>query len=463
VVWTIILAGVLMANRPAARIEAFSTTLEQPWSQVQVTELDGLAESDLSIDAGHALHDIDGFGGCFNELGWDTLSLLPAAQQKRILDDLFGKEGLALAFGRMPIASNDYSRDYYSYNETRDDFEMKHFDIARDRTSLIPYIQAALRINPKLKIWGSPWCPPAWMKVNGHYAGRPDPQYNDLPVSGAGEEMADQFRLEPKVLKSYALYFAKYVEAYAKEGIKIWAVMPQNEPNSSQNFPSCVWRPESLAMFTGKYLGPELAARKLKTQVWLGTIERPQMDRCEAMLNDPQVKEYVVGAGFQWAGMDALPLVHQKYTGLRIMQTETMCGDGANDWNAGAATFRQICRNLRNGANAYMYWNLILDEGGVSHWGWRQNAPVIVNPKTLRVTYTAEYWAMKHISRFVPPGSRLLSSSANADVIAFVRPDKKIVAAILNDSNELRTMRVSVRGKCYELSLKPKSFTTAIL
>ncbi len=264
-----------MTNGLVGSADAISTTLARPWMKASLLETNDTDKADLLIDAGKPIHEIDGFGGCFNELGWDILNLLPKPKQDEVLNDLFGKDGLALTFGRMPVASNDYSRNYYSYNEVRDDYEMKHFDISHDRETLIPYIKKALKINPKLKIWGSPWCPPAWMKVNGHYAGRPDVKHNDLPQSGAGEEMVDQFRLEPTVLKSYALYFAKYVEAYAKEGIKIWAVMPQNEPNSSQNFPSCVWRPESLALFLGRYLGPELAARKLKTQIWLGTIERP--------------------------------------------------------------------------------------------------------------------------------------------------------------------------------------------
>ncbi len=187
------------------------------------------------------------------------------------------------------------------------------------------------------------------------------------------------------------------------------------------------------------------------------------MERCDTMMSDPDVARYISGAGFQWAGMDALPLVHKKYPKLRIMQTETMCGDGSNDWNSGVGTFRQICRNLKNGANAYMYWNLVLDEGGVSRWGWRQNAPVIVNPKTLSVTYTAEYWAMKHVSMFVPPGSRLLSATGYSDAIAFQRPDKKIAVVLVNDSNEEKTIRIAAKGKTYRISMEPKSFASAIL
>lgn len=70
----------------------------------------------------------------------------------------------------MPIGANDFSLDWYSYNETDKDFEMKDFSVSHDEQTLIPFIQAVLKYNPDMKLWASPWCPPSWMKVNKHYA-----------------------------------------------------------------------------------------------------------------------------------------------------------------------------------------------------------------------------------------------------------------------------------------------------
>lgn len=123
---------------------------------------------------------IDGFGGCFNELGWTTLSALNEADRSSIITDLFSPEGMNFTLGRMPVGANDFSRDWYSYNETDKDFEMKNFSIANDKETLIPFIKAAQKINPHIKIWASPWSPPSWMKYNNHYACKPNPKVNDL-------------------------------------------------------------------------------------------------------------------------------------------------------------------------------------------------------------------------------------------------------------------------------------------
>ena len=42
----------------------------------------------------------------------------------------------------MPIGANDYSRDWYSLDETPGDFAMEHFSIDRDREALDPLYQS---------------------------------------------------------------------------------------------------------------------------------------------------------------------------------------------------------------------------------------------------------------------------------------------------------------------------------
>ena len=110
------------------------------------------------------------------------------------------------------------------WDETKGDFAMKNFSIGRDKLRLIPYIKAAQKFRPDLKIWASPWCPPSWLKVNNHYACTSDAQVNDLPKEGQGVEMRTQFRMQPEYLKAYALYFRKFIEAYRMERIPVFAV-----------------------------------------------------------------------------------------------------------------------------------------------------------------------------------------------------------------------------------------------
>jgi len=167
---------------------------------------------------------IEGFGGCFNEAGWDVLLTLPAARRGEVLNALFAKPQAAFSWGRLPVGSNDYSLSYYSYNEVAEDFGMRNFNIDRDRYILIPYIKAARQIAPDLRLWASPWSPPAWMKVNNHYSmgGLGHDQWaSDMARGRSIGNNATAFRMENRYLEAYALYLSKFVQAYAKEGLRL--------------------------------------------------------------------------------------------------------------------------------------------------------------------------------------------------------------------------------------------------
>ncbi len=404
------------------------STPESQWQadRIIIRPVHGRTGSAIEVFPDRQQQAIDGFGGCFNELGWEAMKQTDSISAEEIFKSLFDTiSGCGFNICRMPIGANDYAVDWYSYDETPGDFDMKNFSLERDRMRLIPYIRHAQAYCPKLMIWASPWCPPSWMKTNNNYACRPD-VVNDLDEKGAGEEMHTQFRMEEKYLSAYALYFSKFISAYHSEGIDIYAVHVQNEPNSCQNFPSCIWEPSALADFIGKYLGPELEKEGIRSQIWLGTIERPQIERVDEVFTDPLARKYIRGVGFQWAGKDAIPLVHAKYPGYKLMQTETECGDGSNDWKAAEHTFSLMKHYFNNGANAYMYWNMVLNESGKSQWGWKQNSMITVNSETGKVTMNPEYFLMKHFSRFIPAGSHKVESS-DTDCLAFRDHDFVII------------------------------------
>lgn len=442
-----------------------TTTATAPWTEKALgTPTGGLpADIVITLDACEPAQTVAGFGGCFNEQGWAVLNLLEAAPRAEILRALFDPAaGCCFNLCRLPMGASDYSLDWHSFDETPEDFDLEHFSIARDRQGLIPYLRAALQLNPSLRLWASPWCPPAWMKTNRHYAGRPGP-LNDLPPAAAGTEMVTQFRMEPRVLDAYARYFARFLDAYHAEGITISAVHVQNEPNSAQNFPSCVWRPEDLATFIGGYLGPRFAAERRKTAIWLGTIERPQLERVTPIL-DADAGRYVHGVGFQWAGRGAIEDVHRRYPSLPLMQTETECGDGANDWNAAQHTWELLRHYFRHGAGAYMYWNMILDETGNSRWGWRQNAMITVDRRTLAVRYNPEFYLMQHVSHFVRPGAKYLGpTDATLPALLFRNPDDGIVVIVANSQPETQRCDLRLGSQNWTAEVPPCSFATIAL
>jgi len=166
------------------------------------------------------------------------------------------------------VGANDFSRDWYSYDEMPEDFALEHFNISNDLETLIPFIKDALKYQPELKLWASPWSPPTWMKYNKHYAGEmsePDMPPNGLKPEQLAWEGTDQFIQEDRYFITYAAYIARFIQEYARQGIHIKMVMPQNEFNSPQPFPSCPWTAEGLARFIS-FLGPEL--QKLNVDVF---------------------------------------------------------------------------------------------------------------------------------------------------------------------------------------------------
>jgi glucosylceramidase len=454
------------------KIEWVATTPEVSWEQqdpanIRFVKTDSV---DAEIDISHPLQTIDGFGSCFNELGWTSLCELNDSDREAVMRELFAPGvGANFTICRMPVGANDFSRDWYSYNETDGDFEMKNFSIDNDKETLIPFIKNALKYNPGIKLWASPWSPPAWMKDNKHYACKPlnDP-YFDLSYSNGmlpGQERAEgmnMFIQEDAYLKAYALYFAKFIEAYRAENINIFMIMPQNEFNSCQPFPSCTWQSSALNRFVGHYLGPKM--KELGVELMFGTMERPNPAMADTLLQDPESSRYIVGAGFQWAGKEAIGAVHKKYPNLKIYQTEQECGNGRNDWRGCRYSWTLLKHYMNSGANVYEYWNTSLEEGGMSRWGWRQNSLVTVNRKDKTYRFTHEYYLLKHVSHYVLQGAQLLPVSGSFDnLLAFRNTDGSYVLVIQNET-DAETDRVLKAGKdIFRVSLKPNSFNTIVL
>jgi glucosylceramidase len=453
----------------AQQVEWTYSTPEKQWQKGDNPTLENNnpaaeAEADVVI-TGEKLQQIEGFGGCFNEMGWDALITLPEKERNDVLNRLFSPSEANFTLNRMPMGASDYALSFYSFNDVAEDFNMVNFNIDRDRYILLPYIKAAKNVNPDLRIWASPWSPPAWMKTNSHYAGSFDEKgrdYNGLAPGQANSPQATGFKMLKAYLDAYALYFSKFIKFYEREGIKIKAVHVQNEPCSNQKFPSCKWRTEDLAYFIGEYLGPRFEADSIATEIFFGTINTSNADYFRTALKDEKAMKYIKGLGFQWSGKDAIPVIYRENPQLRLWQTESECGNGKNDWSYAEYTWSLINRYLRNGASVYTYWNMILDNTGVSTWGWRQNALVSIEKSTGKVTYNPEYYLMKHLSGFVQPGAYRMKTNEKDDHLAFVNPDGKIVVIVANREEREKNIKIACNHKAININIKikAKSFNT---
>jgi len=443
-----------------------SSTDQNRWIKkppLSLNDIKATDQFDLEVLTDHKQQTIDGWGGCFNELGWGALMTLPIKEREKVIKEFFDpNEGLKYNICRIPIGANDYAYSWYSLDETDGDFEMKNFSIERDKSTLIPYIKTAMKFRPDLKLWASPWSPPTWMKTNKYYANKPGP-YNDLTEANAVKS-GDQFIQKEKYLSAYALYLDKFVKAYHQEGINVYAVDVQNEPYTYNQWPNCSWTAQSIRDFIADYLGPKFSDDKVPAQIWLGTINNGDMAVFDTVFSKPKNLKFISGVGLQYEGQNAAISIGKKYPQLNLMETETPCGSGTFDWKAAEDTFESIKSYLDKGIKSYMYWNMILDNTGQSSWGWKQNAQVIIDKATKKVTYTPEFYIFKHLSYFVTPGSvKLEIQGKNNNMLAFKTPDGKTILVTINDSDETKNLKVKIGNRYLNVDLPERSFNTFTL
>ncbi|MGA2052185.1 MAG: glycoside hydrolase family 30 protein [Opitutales bacterium] len=436
-----------------------SSTPTDPWKELTVSinpQPSATQPNTIKIDPATVYQSIDGFGGCFNELGWTALQALPPDQQAIALKALFSPSGCNFNLCRAPIGANDFALQWYSYDESPGDYAMANFTIDRDRQYLSPYIKAAMQDQPNLAVWGVPWCPPSWMKTNNQYQG-------------------GQMRQDPQTLAAYALYFSKYVQAYRAAGINLYAIHPQNEPLYNNNiYPQCAWNGDEIHTFLSDYLVPQLKKDHLDVQVWLGTIVSKNLDDyVNPVLGDPAANPTISGVGYQYGGQNAFLATHLAYPDKKMLQTETECYHGENTWTEALTTFCRIVTDLNNFANGYDYWNMILSEKATSTWGWKQNSLLKIDADTKTITYDPEFYSLKHFGHFVQPGATRIAWSAspgtngdllsNDTVIAFHNPSGELVVVLANINGDALPVTVQAGTHSAHLNLPPVSMNTLVL
>ena len=253
------------------------------WAKRSDHPLQNQAVQTAEIRPSDFLQQWEGFGGAVSEIGAEAVMGMPADSQKRFFRMVFGAEGLAMQWVRLPVGSSDFARDAYSYADHPEDLALEHFSIERDRQAIIPYLKEALRINPDLRIYASPWSPPGWMKFSGKRDGEADGTLRD----------------EKKIRKAYARYLRLFTEAYAAEGLPIARLMVQNEMDSQAPFPSCAWNPGDFVRFHLDYLRPEWEAGGCEAEIWAGTFRSITGLQELACLDEPEFRRFVRGVGVQ--------------------------------------------------------------------------------------------------------------------------------------------------------------------
>lgn len=427
-----------------------------------------VGKTDVVVKGTEKLSTFKAFGTCFNELGWDALNMLSSTQQELVMKQLFAPDGeMHFSVGRIPMNANDYARSWYSCDEVDGDFQLKYFNVDRDKQTLIPYIKFAQKYNPDITFWISPWSPPTWMKINHHYACKTG-KFNDLPEDRQVNLFTDdQFIQDPRYLQAYADYFCKFVKAYRQEGISITSVMYQNEAYARTEYPGCAWTADGTARFIADYLVPTLTKEVPGVDAYLGTLNTNRMDVVGKILSNDKLAKSIKGVTFQWEGGQILPKIRAQYPDYSYIQSESECGWGEIDWKAAEHIFDLINHYLANGCEKYVFWNSILADKGMSTWGWSQNSLIRVNSQTKAVTYTPEYYAAEHYSHFIPAGSVVLgykeSGTDKKPILVMMTPEKKYVVIAGNLADKKQIMSVKLGPHYLNADLDAHSFHTFVM
>lgn len=449
------------ASGPATQVwvtTADRSRLLAPDAQAPAFGNGGPLAANIDVDASTRYQTMAGFGAAITDASaWLIVNRMSPAQRSALLQELFGRGegGVGFDFTRLTIGASDFSRSHYSLDDQPKggaDLALAHFSLGPQRADVLPVVQQALAINPRLQVMASPWSAPGWMKTT------------DSLIKG---------QLRPDRYDAYARYLVRYLDEMAGQGVPIFALTVQNEPNFEPgDYPGMKFTPAQRAEFLGQHLGPLLARRGLKTQVidWDHNWDLP--DNPLAVLADPVARPYVAGVGWHcYAGnVSAQGPVHDAYPDKDAWFTECSGGRWEPRWEVALPlTVKNIVIGATRGwARGALMWNLALDENDGPHLGGCTDCRgvVTIDSKTGAVTRNLDYYALAHASRFVRQGAQRVASTgstAGLDHVAFRNADDGSLVLVLSNS-AASEQRFSVRqgGQVLQYSLPASSVATMV-
>jgi glucosylceramidase len=407
----------------------------------------------ITVDATRAYQRIEGLGASITDSSAHLLA--HSRHRDAIMRSLFDpRHGLGLSYLRQPMGASDFvAGAHYTYDDVpagQTDFALRHFSIAHDRAEILPLLRQARALNPSLKVMGTPWSPPAWMKTNG---------------SLVGGRLID----DPRVYQAYARYFVRFVQDYQRAGVPIDALTLQNEPQNRtpSGYPGMDLRDDEEARLVVA-VGRELKRAGLRTKIlgydhnWalhpndVGPPDDPaNPEYARSLLSDPGANRYLAGTAFHSYSGDPerQSALHDLFPSKDVYFTECSGAQSGNPATTFPDTLHWHTRFLtvgavRNWAKTVITWNLALDPAGGPHNGGCDTCfgVVTVDPSTGQATPTADYYVLGHVTRFLRPGAVRVDSTVagNACNVAFRNPDGSLVVVVVNDDWGTTAQRFNV-------------------
>lgn len=398
---------------------------------------------------------IQAFGGAITAAVGDVLEKMPPEKAHEIIQSYFGRGGNGYRMIRTHVDSCDFSPTQYCADDDAKDEEFSRFSIAYDQQHIIPWIKAAYAAaEENLPVMLSPWSPPAYMKTNG------------LREKGG--------HLKPEYYAQWAKYLCRYIQAYKEQGINVTALSVQNEPNAVQMWDSCIYAPEEEREFLSNYLYPamcEAGIDDVELYIWDHNKER-LFDRAISEIT-AETNDKIAGIAFHWYSgdhFDALRLVRQCFPDKKMIFSEGCIEYSRFDKNqlVNAQKYaHDMLGNLAAGMNAFLDWNICLDEqGGPNYVGNYCEAPIICNTETGETDYKLSFYYIGHCSRYIFPQAYQIATTKYKDsipVAAFENPNGECVLVICNEEHDPLPVYVRYKGYLVRLELESDSISTVII
>ena len=427
----------------------------------------------ISVDANQTFQTVDGFGASITDSSASLLYKLSPSRRSEVMRTIFDpNSGIGMSFLRQPLGSSDFvDGPHYTYddipaNET--DFNMSRFSIDHDRAQIIPLLREALSLNPGLKVMLTPWGQPAWMKQGG-------------------QQFGGRLKDDSAVVKAYALYLVKAIQAYEAAGVPVYGLTVQNEPQNvnPDGYPGTDM-PVATEAAVINALGPMLRDAGLGRVKIMGFDHNWQLFPGDPS-NEPNypydllrtsAAQYIAGTAYHcYAGdASAQSRLHDTFPNKDIWFTECSGFRGFSDSQAKAFadTLNFHAKNItigatRNWAKAVVNWNLVLDNNGKPNNGGCGRSPdgvctgaVAINGTD--VQYNAEYYNLGHMSKFVKPGAVRISSNNLGDVtdVAFKNPDGSIVLVAHNSGGSQQSFNVAFNNSSFNYTLPAGGLATFV-
>ena len=459
-------------TNPMLYYDSYTTTMDGKRFSYHFGTIElGPSETNFSVIGNKTYQEIIGFGGAFTDAATINIKSLSSRTQQNLINSYFSSSGIEYNMGRIPMASCDFSKRIYSYDDHEDDIDLKYFSLVdEDLHFKIPVIKAAKSVSKRnISLFGSPWSSPSWMKTNNNMTGQGTIKGHPGGVYH----------------KSWAKYFVKFLQEYQKQGLDIWGLTTQNEPSDGMipDFPyQCLgWTPQLQHDFIAKDLGPALA------DAGFGHVKLMILDDqrvflpywAEAVLKNTSAAKFVAGIAIHWyddlwVPPAVLDETYRQFGENYFMLNTEACWQDLVDrnksvllgnWNRAERYFRDIMQDLRYKFSGWVDWNLALDMSGGPNWENNfADSPIIVNPDKDEFYKQPMFYVMGHFSKFVVPGSKMvqvLNQTDGIDMLAFLRPDNSVAAIFGNYDNYEKVFTLHDPDAGYINSkVPPKSFTT---